>query len=342
MIKKKCFCEFIPPIVLENLARADVEEARLSISQSESDRAERTSTEVSMETLMGIAPPGQGPRKIYDCQNKWEKRVSLARDEGDPATADDSVDNAYEFAGNVGDYVKNVLNRISWDGIGSDIIVNVHYGVKYMNAFWDGDELTFGEGNGTIFTDFSKSLDVIAHEFSHGIVQTTANLNYFSQSGALNEHFADVFGSVVTQHVLGQNADDADWLIGDEIMGPELYGEALRSMRAPGTAYDNPLMGKDSQPDHMDDYYAGPADNQGVHRNSGIPNKAFYLASKEIGTDNAVLVWYHALQNLWATANFNDAVTRIANSARVLVKNGDVPLGTTQVVRAAFKEVGLY
>jgi Zn-dependent metalloprotease len=342
MIRKKCFCEFIPPVVLENLARADVEDARLSINQSVTIRDQRSSTEVSMETLMGIAPPGQGPRKIYDCQNQWVKRVSLARGESDPATADESVDNAWNFSGNAGDYLKQVLNRNSWDGIGSDIIVNVHYGVNYMNAFWDGDELTFGEGNGTIFTDFSKSLDVVAHELGHGVVQTTANLNYVSQSGALNEHFADVLGSVVTQHVLGQNANDADWLIGDEIMGPELYGEALRSMRAPGTAYDNALMGKDPQPGHMDDYYSGPADNQGVHINSGIPNRAFYLTSREIGTDKAVSVWYHALQNLWATANFSDAVDRITNSARVLVKNGDVPLGTTQVVRGAFKEVGLY
>lgn len=342
MIWRKCICEFIPPVVLENLARSDVEEARLSINQSVADRDERTTTEVSMQTLMGIAPPGEGPREVYDCQNQWVKRVSLARGEGDPATGDDSVDNAYDFVGNAGDYLKEALNRNSWDGIGTDLIVNVHYGVNYMNAFWDGDELTFGEGNGTIFTDFSKSLDVVAHELGHGVVQTTANLNYVSQSGALNEHFADVLGSVVTQHVLGQTADEADWLIGDEIMGPELYGEALRSMRAPGTAYNNALMGKDPQPSHMNDYYSGPADNQGVHINSGIPNRAFYLTSREIGTDKAALVWYHALQSLWATANFNDAVDRIANSARILVKNGDVPLGTTQVVRGAFKEVGLY
>lgn len=342
MIKRKCFCEFIPPVVLENLARSDVEEARLSINQSVATRDERATVEVSMETFMGIAPPGEGPRKIYDCENQWVKRVSLAREEGGPATGDDSVDNAYDFTGNARDYLRDVLDRNSWDGIGSDIIANVHFGVNYMNAFWDGDELTFGEGNGTIFTDFSQSLDVVAHELGHGIVQTTANLNYVSQSGALNEHFADVFGSVVTQHVLGHTADEADWLIGDEIMGPELYGEALRSMRAPGTAYDNSLMGNDPQPDHMDDYYAGPADNQGVHTNSGIPNKAFYLASREIGTDKAVLIWYHALQNLWATANFSDAVDRITNSARILVKNGDVPLGSTQVVRYAFKEVGLY
>jgi Zn-dependent metalloprotease len=341
MAVHKCHCKFIPPEVLENLARAGVDSARLSINQSEIAREDRRSTPVEMETLMGIAPPGEGPRKVYDSQNTWVKRVSLERGEGDPATGDDSVDQTYDYLGQVSNFFKEVLNRNSYDNLGADIIANVHYGANYMNAFWDGDELTFGEGDGVIFTDFSRSLDVVAHEFGHGVVQTTANLQYFSQSGALNEHFADVFGSAITQFVLGQSADEADWLIGDEIMGPDLFGEALRSMRAPGTAYNNSLLGTDPQPDHMDDYYAGPADNQGVHINSGIPNKAFYLTSKEIGTDCAVLVWYHALQNLWATANFNDAAGIIAKSARILVKNGQVPHGTPQVVRAAFKEVGL-
>jgi Zn-dependent metalloprotease len=233
------------------------------------------------------------------------------------------------------------LERNSYDNLGSDIILNVHFGTSYNNAFWDGDELTFGDGDGTIFVDFTNSLDVVAHEFAHGVTQFTADLDYYSQSGALNESFSDVFGSAITQHALKQDADKADWLIGNEIMGPDLYGEAIRSMRAPGTAYDNPIIGKDPQPDHMDNYYTGSSDNQGVHINSGIPNKAFYLVSMAIGTDKAVLIWYHALQNLWATANFNDAVEVIANSARILVKTGKVRPGSPQIVRAAFKKVGL-
>ena len=113
-------------------------------------------------------------------------------------------------------------------------------------------------------------------------------------------------------------------------------------MKAPGTAYDNPLMGKDPQPAHMDDYYAGPADNRGVHINSGIMNRAFYLtATDQIGTQKAMKIWYHALQNLWSTAVFNDAVEVITESARILTKAGEVPQGTTQTVRLAFKEVGL-
>ncbi|MCK5206182.1 MAG: M4 family metallopeptidase, partial [Desulfobacterales bacterium] len=113
------------------------------------------------------------------------------------------------------------------------------------------------------------------------------------------------------------------------------------SMQAPGMAYDNNLLGKDPQPAHMNDYYAGNDDNQGVHINSGIPNRAFYLVSMEIGTDKAALIWYHTLQKLWATAKFNDAVEVIVESARMLTKQKQVPVGSTQRVRAAFREVGL-
>jgi Zn-dependent metalloprotease len=346
----KCTCMYVPPHVLDRLSRVGVEEARLSVQQSELSRQERKASPAPMDTFVAsatsgvaaVVPAGAGAkRQVYDSQHTWMQRVQLVRPEGGPVTGDDSADNAYDYAGIVRDFYATVLNRDSIDNQGMDIVLNVHFGVNYMNAFWDGDEMTFGDGNGIIFGDFTKSLDVVAHELTHGVTQHTAGLNYFSQSGALNESFSDVFGAVITQYVNGQTADNADWLVGDEIMGPNLYGEALRSMKAPGTAYDNALMGKDPQPDHMNNYYAGPADNQGVHINSGIPNKAFYLTAIEIGTDRAALIWYTGLQKLWATAVFNDAVDVLVESARLLVKVGQVPAGSPQVVRAAFKAVGI-
>ena len=121
--------------------------------------------------------------------------------------------------------------------------------------------------------DLRSPLDVVAHELAHGVTQFTAGLIYKNQSGALNEHFSDVFGTAITQWANNESVQDADWLIGDEIMGPALYGESLRSMRHPGTAYDNNIMGKDPQPAHYDDRYQGTRDNGGVHINSGIPNR---------------------------------------------------------------------
>jgi Zn-dependent metalloprotease len=339
----KCRCLFIPPMVVENLARAGVEGARRTIMQSQISRSIRSERPVDMPTFLGISPtaPGKAARKVYDSQETWEQRVKLVRSEGEGDTTDKTVNDVYKFSGVVREYFKTILKRDSIDNQGMDLILNVHYGTKYMNAFWDGDEMTFGDGDGKIFTSFAKSLDVVAHELAHGVTQHTANLEYQGQSGALNEHFSDVFGTAITQYYLKQKADKADWLIGDEIMGPTLYGEALRSMRAPGSAYDNDLLGKDPQPAHMKDYFAGPEDNQGVHINSGIPNKAFYLVSMEIGTDKAALIWYSALLKLWATANFNDAVVKTVEAARELTKAKKVPLGSTQRVRAAFKEVGL-
>lgn len=338
-------CGYIPPFVLENMARTGNEDARISILQDvqSRDKRNKVNKSVDMDVLAGVLKPPDktAGREIYDSQKKRKERVKLVRGEGDPDTGDESVKNVYEYFGVVRDYFKDIMGRNSIDNLGMNIIGNVHYGENYLNAFWDGDEMMFGDGDGKIFINLDKSLDVVAHELTHGITQYTANLVYQGQPGALNEHFSDVFGTAITQHYEKQKAEDAEWLVGDEIMGPELYGEALRSMMEPGTAYDNKIIGKDPQPNHMDNYYTGSGDYYGVHINSGIPNKAFYLVSMDIGTDKAALIWYHALQSLYPNANFNQAVGVIVNSARILVKSGDVPKGSPQSVRTAFKAVGL-
>jgi Zn-dependent metalloprotease len=337
----KCRCMFIPPTVLENLVAAGVSAASLSSQQSTLTRKKREDRVKDMQEFVSLKSVGKAAREVYDCQHKWKQRVKLVRKEHGKATGDASADKAFDYAGIVRDYYKKVLKRNSIDDANMDLILNVHYGEKYMNATWDGDEMTFGDGDGEIFVDFARSLDVIAHELAHGVTQWEANLVYDGQSGALNEHFSDVFGTVITQYFEEQTEDTADWLIGDEIMGPKLEGEALRSMREPGTAFDNALMGKDRQTAHMKDYYHYPDDNHGVHINSGIPNKAFYLTAKEIGTFKAGLIWYNALQKLGPTSIFNTAVRVIISTAGVLSESGEVPKGSSQVIRSAFKAVGL-
>ncbi|OOZ83449.1 peptidase M4 family protein [Bacillus cereus] len=343
-------CSFIPPSILAHMARAGVDGSQMSIKESKDSRTKRKQKTIHVteleagftdNTTVSLQSTGGSRREIYDCQNQWVQRIKLVRSEGEPDTQDDIVNKVYEYSGIVRDYFKNVLNRDSIDNRGLDLILNVHYGTNFLNAFWDGDEMTFGDGDGNIFINFANSKDVIGHELAHGVTQYTANLEYSCQSGALNEHFSDVFGTAIKQHSNGQTAHDADWLIGNDIMGPSLFGEALRSMKAPGTAFDNPLMGTDPQPDHMKNYYDGCSDNNGVHINSGIFNRVFYLVSMEIGTDKAAKLWYQALQNLWPTANFKDAVKVLVRIAQILTKNGDVPFGTTQTVRSAFREVGL-
>jgi Zn-dependent metalloprotease len=354
--RRQAWCHFVPPFVIDELVRSDREDVRAAAQatahEAKANRASRTEQEVTMEQVaastgldeMGPAPEAAGEpvREVFDCHNQPEKRVELVRHEGAAPTGDADVDSAYDFAGATLEYLKKELGRNSIDNSGKDLGLNVHYRVKYMNAAWDGEEMVFGDGDGQIFVGFARSPDVTAHELGHGVTQFTANLEYFSQPGALNEHFSDVLGTVVTQFHNGETASTADWLIGDEIMGPALRGEALRSMRAPGTAYDNPLMGTDPQPAHMDDYYDGFADNQGVHINSGIPNRAFYLVATELDdTLAAGRLWYRALQRLTPTATFAVAAEVLVNTAQLMTREGKLPKGSAQIVRAAFSEVGI-
>jgi Zn-dependent metalloprotease len=221
----------------------------------------------------------------------------------------------------------------------------VHRGVRFNNAFWDGQEMVFGDGDGVIFTDFTKSLDVIAHELTHGVTEFTANLDYHNQPGALNESMSDVFGSLVKQWSLDQTADVADWLIGAEVFTPGIEADALRSMKAPGTAYDNEQFGKDPQPDHMDRFVVLPdtdeGDNGGVHINSGIPNKAFQLTAVGIGGfawEAPGHIWY---ASLLASNQFTD-FQEFANTT--FAKAGEL-YGTNsveqQAVASAWREVGI-
>lgn len=342
-----CQCFIIPSYILENLAKNNIEEARISLSKSRQVRVRRKIKEFDITGIVELTnevyrPYSESARHVYDCEGRTELRAMEVRKEGDrSSTQDSAVDYAYDYAGIVRDYYKNVFLRNSIDNNGMDLVLNVHYGHNFMNAFWDGDEMVFGDGDGEIFINFTNSLDVIGHELTHGVTQFTNGLEYSGQSGALNEHISDVFGIAIKQNYLKQTAQDADWLIGADIMGPSLKGQALRSMKAPGTAFDNKLMGKDLQPDHMKNYYQGEDDNNGVHINSGIPNKVFYLVSMEIGTDQAALIWYHAIQSLFATADFNQFVDIVETSAQKLADRGVVPATAPKIVKTAFNTVGL-
>jgi len=278
---------------------------------------------------------------VWDCGGTWEQRVRRVRSEGGAPTGDPDADAAYDHAGTVRDYLRSQLARDSVDGHGMPLLLNVHYGVRYMNAYWDGDEMTFGDGDGKVFLSFTRSLEVVAHELAHGVTQFTAALEYRGQPGALNEHFSDVFGAAISQHAEGVTAQEADWLVGNEVIGPQVTGVAIRSMKDPGTAYDDDVLGRDPQPAHMDDLYTGQDDDGGVHINSGIPNRAFVLTALRVGTPAAMRVWYAALLRLWATAVFNDAVAVIGACATELARTGDVPAGTPDAVREAFAAVGL-
>jgi Zn-dependent metalloprotease len=222
----------------------------------------------------------------------------VVRHEGGAPTGDPAADEAYDGLGATYALFADAFGRASIDGAGMPLLASVHYGDAYDNAFWDGGQMVFGDGDGQVFGRFTASLSVIGHELAHGVTQYSANLTYQGQSGALNESVSDVLGALVEQHAAGQRADEASWLIGEGLFTDRVEGNALRSMKAPGTAYDDDVLGKDPQPAHMDDYVDTSDDNGGVHINSGIPNRAFYLVAETLGGmawERAGRIWYDTL-----------------------------------------------
>ena len=210
--------------------------------------------------------------------------------------------------------------------------------MDYDNAFWNGQQMVYGDGDGRFFGRFTKCLDVVAHELTHGVTASTAKLEYQGEPGALNESFSDVFGSLVKQRKLGQAANQADWLIGAGLFTPNVKGHAIRSMKAPGTAYDDPVIGKDPQPADM----SGFDPNGDVHTNSSIPNHAFYLAAVRIGGnawEKPGAIWYRTLtQRLQRTSTFQDAADLTVNVAGELFGSGGVE---QQAVQQAWQDVGI-
>ncbi len=314
-MRRTCRCVncIVPPHMLRKLLENDDPDVR-RVALSTWLSTERLRGERAVRGLAGATAtsPSAGRRTIYDAKHSTQLTDAvIVRTEQGPSSSDASVNNAFDGLGATRDFYKTVFARDSIDDKGMRLDGYVHRGVKYNNAFWDGQEMVFGDGDGVIFTDFTGALDVIGHELTHGVTENVAGLEYHDQPGALNESVSDVFGSLVKQWHSGQTAEQADWLIGPEIFTPGTAGDALRSMKAPGTAYDNPKLGKDPQPADMAHYVQLPntddGDYGGVHINSGIPNRAFYLAAVGVGGNAWEApghVWYEALKASTPTTDF--------------------------------------
>ncbi|MEU8969062.1 M4 family metallopeptidase [Streptomyces monashensis] len=335
------FCTIVPPHILDRLARhedsAIAERAQRTLEHDSALRTRRGATAIATQSVLATAATADEKpnRTIYDAGHQETLPGTKVHSENDRPSKDATVNRAQAGLGATFDLYLKAYNRYSIDGAGLPLNASVHYGEKYDNAFWNGDQMVFGDGDGQIFGDFTLCVDVIGHELTHGVTQYTANLDYQGQSGALNESVSDVFGSLVKQYALGQSSDQADWLIGEGLLGPTIHGVALRSMKAPGTAYDDPQLGKDPQPASMDGYVDTTDDNGGVHTNSGIPNHAFYLIAIAIGGnawEKAGQIWYDVLTGgeLASDADF-------AAFARLTVAAAKARYGEGDVVQAVLK-----
>jgi Zn-dependent metalloprotease len=341
---------FLPPYIIDRLTESDDPEIRrLGIEATANDAAARAvrSTLAMMPMMAAIpSPSGNKNRLVYDMKNDAPFPIvlpgKLVRSEGEPpVVGDEAVNEAYDHAGITYDFYKDVLSRNSLNDRGMSLISSVHYGRRYNNAFWDGKQMAYGDGDGRLFIRFTKALDVVAHELTHGVVSLTSNLEYKKEPGALNEHFADAFGAMVKQWHLKQDVNAANWLNGDTIMGSGTTAKSIRTFKE-GKAYvDDPLLGTDPQPKHMSGKYTGTDDNGGVHINSGIPNHAFYKVAMGIGGnswDKTGKIWYQTLKNLGRKSKFQEAASMTHMVAGSLFGAGSLE---QQAVKNGWSAVGI-
>ena len=343
---------FIPPYILDGLAREGSADVREAILHSHHTRLKREAADL---------PNFRIPKEVEGPQPLAAVKISDARGQtgqvgtevlNDAGTQGDTVEsrsesshvseaahNAFKYARAARDVIFDNMGRNGLNGKGGEIQVVVNYGLKFNNAFWDGQRLFLGTGDGRIFNNFASSPEVIAHEMGHGLVQFMSPLIYSGESGALNEHFSDVFGALIQAYIA--EGYEYNWLIGDELIGPALEpGQALRNMKEPGTAFNNSVMGRDPQPANYKMRYKGGGDNGGVHINSGIMNRAFYkvvqrlgyfdtlptnhdtavnmIKARETALKQAGAIWQEALLNLWPTAQFANAAIAIIDATKLL------------------------
>lgn len=265
--------------------------------------------------------PGNGnwaPQQLTSRSNVWNNPSAVS---------------AHFNAGRAYAYFEDVFGRNSINGRGGNVIsfvdVREQNGAEMDNAFWNGIAIFYGNGNFAFQKPLASALDVAGHEMSHGVIQNTTNLEYRNESGALNESFADVFGVMI---------DRDDWLVGEEVVNPNVFrGGALRNMADPhngGRSLNDPGY----QPRHYDERYTGSDDNGGVHINSGIPNFAFFKIATALGKSQAEQIFYRALTAGYLTrsSRFIDFRSAIARSAEDLFGSA-----AATVCHRACDEVGI-
>jgi Zn-dependent metalloprotease len=331
-------CSVIPQYVLRGIAeRDDGRTGRIALATL--DQLHDLQAQTKRPAISGLA---QKSRNIYDAQNRQALPGRLVMSEHRRRGDDTDVNDAYDAAGIVYDFYSAIFGRKSLDGRNTPIDSTVHYGEGFDNAAWNGRQMIYGDGGGKLFTRFTACLDLVAHGLTHGMTQTTADLGFHGQRGAVNEHISDAFTIMIKQFSLGQKANESNWLIGEGIFGPDVSGTALRSMATPGHAYDDPILGRDPQPAHMRNFNIARGDSGGVHINSGILNHAFYLAATALGGYTWELlgrVWYVTVkERLTPNIDFQTfAATTVKVAGRLFGRGGHI--GRT--IADAWRSVGL-
>jgi Zn-dependent metalloprotease len=344
--KYGCRCFALPHAMLAKIAlRAEADEresmlrcaehsARIRAGRHDFTPSRGSAATPALAKQLAVKRPAESAdltakRRIFDAAGQESLPGNLVRDDGIRKVKDAAVNEAYRNAGIALDFFRRCLGRNSIDDRGMQVDSSVHVGQDYPNAMWTGTQMLYGDGNSHV-SGFTSALDIIAHELAHGITQHSVpgglgmvkiaakdreykfqKYDLRGQSGALNESFSDVFGSLVKQWHRKQDVKEASWLMGEHLLAGQ-HGHAIRSLKDPGnrklTWYD------DEQARDMDGYVEGGD----VHDNSGIPNRAFYLAAEAIGGKawkKAGPIWYAALPMLSSDATFADAARATGQAA---------------------------
>jgi Zn-dependent metalloprotease len=340
-------CSVIPPHMLRCIAeRGSGEMARLAratLEETQSIVSARPASE--LERMVAKLAPEANPKRrcrVYDARHRTELPGKLARSDHRGRSHDPEVNEIYDGSLAAFDFFAALFARHSIDNHGATLDATVHYGRQFSNVVWNGRQIIFGDADRKLFNRLTAPIDVIGHAQTHGVTQYTAGLGYTGQTGALNEHISDAFGIMFKQYVRKQKALDSDWLIGEGLLAPGVNGRAIRSMQTPGTAYDDPILGRDPQVAHVREYVETNEDHGGAHINSGIPNQVFCVASTALGgyTWEAIgRIWYVALTKLLPPnagfKTFADATAKAAG--RLYGKGGEIQ----RIVAAAWSGAGI-
>lgn len=345
----------VPPYMQEKIGETDAAE-KDNMADSirrdylfRSDRNFFTLAPAAIRTALSLLPEKVSVKPVIEVFNSGKSKRNipgkLICTATNPTTKDADAKRCLRGGLKTWQFYYDLFNRNSIDNAGMKIRQSIHYGKAYGNAFWNGRQMVYGDGNKKYYNSFTSDIDIIGHELTHGVIQYEANFDYEFQPGALNESCADVFGILIKQFALNQDVKKSNWLIGENIMMGDKY--ALRSIRAPGSAYTNhPVFGNDPQPATMSDFLKLPYEDDygGVHYNSGIPNFAFYIAAYNLGGnawEKMGRIWYAALcdrQRVSKQCNFLQFKRATIFHARLLFGKGSLALKATM---AGWKEAGL-
>jgi Zn-dependent metalloprotease len=343
-----CTCRIVPEAALKRFAEdrslpaeqrkhfADTLKIDNEFRKLRTQANKLTRVASAMAPAVALAAVAAAPAiTVFDCNHG---QTLPGAQVANPANSPDATaKRAFGETSSVATFYSQVFGRNSIDGAGMTLISSIHYGTNYNNAFWNGSQMTYGDGDGSIFVDFTKGDDVIGHELTHGVTQHSLQLNYTNEAGGLNESLSDCFGSMFRQWEAKQNVNQADWLIGKDIMGPAAIAKGFTCLRDLANPAAKHCLAP--QPTKFSQVKPG----MDPHLSSGPPNLAFFTIAKAVGGnswDKVGQIWYKSMTGFGPTPAMK--MKAFANRTRAVAAQLN-PGNTTiaNAVNAGWKKVGL-